>query len=118
MSFISMAPLHLARSRRSRRVRAKVRGTAKRPRLSVYRSSTTMYVQVIDDQSGRTLLSHNDRGLEGKTKTERALALGKKVAEMAKQKKITTVVFDRNGFLYQGRVSAVARGARDGGLIF
>ena len=106
------------RTARPRRVRARIKGTAQRPRLSVYRSNVNIAAQLIDDAAGQTLLAVIDRGLPGKNKYERAEAAGKKVAELAKQKGIGQVVFDRGGFLYHGRVAAVATGARAGGLKF
>jgi large subunit ribosomal protein L18 len=101
---------------RRRRVRARVRGTAVRPRLAVYRSNTGVYLQLIDDAAGKTLLALHDRSLSGKGKAERAEAAGKKVAELAAKQGIKAVVFDRGGFRYHGRVAAVAAGARAGGL--
>jgi len=107
-----------ARLRRQKRVRAKVIGTSKCPRLSVYRSLTHIYVQLIDDQSGKTLASANDTEVKGgKTKTDKAMAVGKLIAEKALAKKISKVVFDRGMFKYHGRVKAVAEGARAAGLI-
>jgi large subunit ribosomal protein L18 len=113
------------RKRRHVRVRAKVSGTEIRPRLNVFRSSAHMYCQVIDDTAGHTLVSASDREAdvisaagEGATKTARANAVGKVIAERAKAAGITAVVFDRGGFLYHGRIKAVADGAREGGLDF
>lgn len=113
-----------ARKRRHARVRKNLAGTASRPRLSVFRSLTEIYAQVIDDQSGRTLVSASsvDRelraDLEGKKKSEQAKLVGEAVAKRAKAKGISAVVFDRGGFLYTGRVKALADGAREGGLQF
>lgn len=113
-----------ARYRRHRRVRAKVSGTAGRPRLNVFRSVSAIYAQVIDDAAGRTLVSASsvDKELrtqvEGKKKSEQAKLVGQAVAERAKSKGITTVVFDRGGYKYIGRVKALADGAREGGLQF
>jgi large subunit ribosomal protein L18 len=115
---------NVARKRRHQRVRKKVVGTAERPRLNVYRSLTDIYVQVIDDGAGHTLVSANSlenglRGeMKGKTKTEQARLIGEKVAERAKAKGIEQVVFDRGGYQYMGRVKALAEGAREGGLEF
>ncbi|HEU5433835.1 MAG TPA: 50S ribosomal protein L18 [Thermomicrobiales bacterium] len=113
------------RKRRHVRVRAKVNGTRQRPRLNVFRSSAHIYAQVIDDTVGRTLVSASDleadvaeRAGDGATKTARAKAVGEVVAERAKAAGISTVVFDRGGFLYHGRVRAVADGARGSGLVF
>ncbi len=115
----------LKRRRRQVRVRARVTGTAERPRLNVFRSLRGMYAQLIDDVTGKTLISFHSKGLtstseagERKGKTAVSYVLGKQLAEAAKAAKITTVVFDRAGYRYHGRVAAVADGARDGGLIF
>ncbi len=113
-----------ARLRRHARVRKHLDGTPGRPRLNIFRSLSGIYVQVIDDQNGRTLLSAStvDRELrgkmEGKNKTEQAKLVGQAVAERAKSKGISAVVFDRGGFRYTGRVKALADGAREGGLQF
>jgi large subunit ribosomal protein L18 len=113
------------RKRRHVRVRAKVRGTAARPRLNVFRSSAHIYVQVIDDDAGHTLAAASDLDAEvlakagdGAAKTARAKAVGEIIAERAKAVGIDAVVFDRGGFLYHGRVKAVADGAREAGLQF
>jgi large subunit ribosomal protein L18 len=113
------------RKRRHVRVRAKVNGTPTRPRLNVFRSSAHIYVQVIDDIQGHTLVSASDleedvksRLGDGAAKTERAKAVGIVIAERAKAAGINAVVFDRGGFLYHGRVRAVAEGAREAGLDF
>ena len=105
------------RQRRHVRVRAKVSGTAERPRLVVFRSHKHIYAQLVNDVTGRTLLSVSDAGLEGK-KGEKSTAVGKLVAEKAKAAGITMVVFDRAGYRYHGRVKALADGARQGGLEF
>ena len=105
------------RDRRHVRVRAKVAGTAARPRLVVFRSDKHIYAQVVDDAAHRTVLSVGDTGMKGK-KSERSTAVGKLVAERAKAAGITKVVFDRAGYRYHGRVKAVADGAREGGLEF
>jgi large subunit ribosomal protein L18 len=108
-----------ARRRRHARVRAKVRGTTERPRLAVYRSNRTIYVQVIDDANGTTLASADSRATAGDgDKSAQAKAVGKLIAERAKAAGIETVVFDRGGFLYHGRVKSLAEGAREGGLSF
>jgi large subunit ribosomal protein L18 len=108
------------RLRRHRRVRAKVSGTAGRPRLSVYRSNRGIAAQVIDDVSGRTLASASsrDKGLSGTKRGEAPAAVGKLVAERAKAAGVTSVVFDRGGYLYHGRVKALADAAREEGLEF
>lgn len=113
-----------ARVRRHIRVRKSVFGTPERPRLCVFRSLNDIYAQVIDDIEGRTLVSASsiDAELRGKMaglkKVEQARAVGKAVAERAKNKGIDAVVFDRGGFRYMGRVKALADGAREGGLDF
>ena len=113
------------RQRRHVRVRAKLSGTPQRPRLNVFRSSAHIYAQVIDDTRGHTVVAASDleqavkdRAGEAATKTARAKAVGEVVAERAKAAGITSVVFDRGGFLYHGRVRAVAEGAREAGLTF
>ena len=113
-----------ARRRRHRRVRAKLHGTAQRPRLNIYRSIENVFAQVIDDDAGHTLVSASTLDneivsqVEGKTKVEAARIVGQIVAERAKNAGITTVVFDRGGFKYHGRVAALADGAREAGLEF
>lgn len=108
-----------ARVIRHRRVRATLSGTAERPRLAVFRSVAHIEAQLIDDVAGRTLAMVTDRQLKTKgTKTERATAVGSAIAEAAIAKNITTVVFDRGGFHYHGRVKALADAARAGGLKF
>ena len=111
------------RLRRRARVRARVSGTATRPRLSVFRSARGMYVQLIDDDAGKTLASVHQKTAprsgdvgERAGKVAAAYLLGKQIAEKAKTAKIARVVFDRGGYAYHGRVQAVADGARDGGL--
>ncbi len=113
------------RKRRHVRVRAKVSGTTQRPRLNVFRSSAHIYAQVIDDTRGHTLAAASDleaavkeRAGDGASKVERAKVVGQLAAERAKQAGIDAVVFDRGGFLYHGRVRAVADGAREAGLTF
>ena len=106
------------RIRRHKKVRAKVRGTAKRPRLCVFKSNTRIYAQLIDDEAGRTLLGVSDASVSGKTKTERASLAGEALAKEAAKKGVTAVVFDRGGYVYTGRVRAFADGARKGGLKF
>ena len=106
-----------ARERRQQRVRAKVFGTAKYPRLSVYKSLAHIYAQIIDDQVGKTLVSASDKEVKGgKNKTEKAQALGKLIGQKALDKKITQAVFDRGRFKYHGRIKALADGAREAGL--
>ncbi|MBI1793990.1 MAG: 50S ribosomal protein L18 [Chloroflexi bacterium] len=113
-----------ARLRRHKRVRKNLSGTAQRPRLAVFRSVTEIYAQIIDDAAGNTLVSASsiDKELrekvKGLKKSEQAKLVGQTVAERAKNKGISAVVFDRGGFKYMGRVKALADGARDGGLQF
>ena len=113
-----------ARKRRHARVRKSVSGTAARPRLNVFRSSAHIYAQVIDDTVGRTLAAASDldadivAATKGKTKTERAQAVGKAVAERARANGVELVVFDRGGYQYHGRVQALADAAREAGLGF
>lgn len=128
------------RTRRHCRVRVKVKGTKKTPRLSVFRSNRGLYAQLIDDEKGKTLASTSNREATGKskvqnpkskvksknkqkvetklTKLEQAREVGKLVAKKALEKKIQKIVFDRGGYKYHGRVKAVAEGAREGGLTF
>ena len=110
------------RGRRHRRVRKKVTGTAERPRLAVFRSSKHIYVQAIDDLAGKTIVSAStvEKDLRGGTTAtiDAAKKVGKLVGERAQAVGITTVVFDRGGFKYHGRVAAVAEGAREAGLTF
>ena len=110
-----------ARQRRHRRVRAKISGTAERPRLVVHRSNRGIEAQLVDDVEGKTLAyaSHIGvrKGFKG-TKSEQAAEVGKQLAAAAKTAGIESVVFDRSGYLYHGRVKALAEGAREGGLIF
>jgi large subunit ribosomal protein L18 len=114
----------IARARRHSRVRKNLSGTAERPRLNVFRSVSAIYAQVIDDQSGRTLVSastvdHELREkVKGLKKSEQAKMIGQTVAERAKSKGIESVVFDRGGYRYIGRIKALADGAREGGLQF
>lgn len=113
-----------ARTRRHLRVRKKVAGTPQRPRLNVFRSVAEIYAQVIDDAAGQTLAAASsvDKELrakvEGLKKSEQAKLVGKALAERAKAKGVTAVVFDRGGYKYIGRVKALADGAREGGLQF
>jgi large subunit ribosomal protein L18 len=112
----------IARLKRQSRVRKKVKGTLECPRLSVFRSSNHIYAQIVEDVNGRTLAAASTltkdvaEGLKGKGNVEAAKAVGTAIAKKALEQKITSVVFDRNGFLYQGRVQAVADAAREAGL--
>jgi large subunit ribosomal protein L18 len=101
-----------------KRVRKSINGTAARPRLNVFRSNKSMYVQVIDDVTGHTIASASTKEASKGTKIEQANAVGKMVAKRASELGVTSVVFDRGGYLYHGRVKAVAEGAREGGLQF
>ena len=108
-----------ARARRHHHVRLKLAGTGERPRLSVYRSLHHLYAQLIDDESGRTVAAASTTQLRvGKHDTEAAAAVGRSIAESAKAAGVTKVVFDRGGFLYHGRVKALAEAAREVGLEF
>ncbi|MFM7247065.1 MAG: 50S ribosomal protein L18 [Actinomycetota bacterium] len=107
-----------ARQRRHRRVRGKIIGTAERPRLAVFRSNTDIYAQVIDDAKGHTLAAADSRAVKDGDKSAKARATGALLAERAKAAGVDTVVFDRGGYLYHGRVKALAEGAREGGLRF
>lgn len=108
-----------ARLTRHNRVRAKVSGTADAPRLNVFRSNKGLYLQLIDDVKGVTLLSVTEAEIkEGKTKVEKAKVAGRLMAKKAQEKDIKKVVFDRGGYQYHGRTQAVAEGAREGGLEF
>ena len=100
------------------RVRKRVNGTAERPRLSVFRSNKQIYAQVINDQTGTTLASASSLGLETMPKIQQASKVGERVAAKAIEAGVSTVVFDRNGYLYHGRVKELADAARKGGLKF
>ena len=106
---------------RHKRVRAKISGTPERPRLNVVRSNANIYAQIIDDVNGVTLCSasSNEKGFEGDgSNCEAAKKVGLMIAERAKEKGVTAVVFDRGGYIYHGRVKSLAEGAREGGLEF
>ena len=118
---MSVVTTRQARERRHRRVRGKVAGTAVRPRLAVFRSNKGIFAQLIDDESGRTIAGASWLGLKKSfkgDKSEQAAAVGKALAETAKKSGIESVVFDRGGYLYHGRVKALAEVAREGGLKF
>lgn len=100
------------------RIRGKVSGTAARPRMTVFRSNKQIYVQLIDDEAGKTLCASSSKGLEAAPKIEMAAKVGKAIAEKALAAGITEVVFDRNGYLFHGRVKSLAEAAREGGLKF
>ena len=114
-----------ARARRQRRIRARVSGTPERPRLSVFRSLRAISAQLIDDVNGKTIVAASSLALpkgadagDRKGKVALSFLVGKQIAELAKAKNITAVVFDRGGYQYHGRVQALAEGAREGGLKF
>ena len=112
-----------ARQRRHKRIRVSLSGTGERPRLNVFRSLQHIYAQVIDDVSGKTVAaaSTNEPEVRGKlsgSKTDHARAVGKVIAERAKEKGVSSVVFDRGGYLYHGRIKALADAAREAGLKF
>lgn len=116
----TQASQNTMRARRAVRVRSKVRGTAERPRLSVFRSNRAIWAQIIDDSTGRTLASADSNHLAEKdlSKKDQAAKVGAVIAERAKAVGIERVVFDRGPYLYHGRVKALADGAREGGLDF
>ena len=105
------------RIKRRSKIRKNIVGTKERPRLAVFRSGKHIYAQIIDDSEGKTLVASSDSSEKG-TKKEKAYKVGKNLAQKARVKKIKTVVFDRGGFIYQGRVAELARGAREEGLKF
>jgi large subunit ribosomal protein L18 len=115
---MSATTVREARLRRHRRVRGKIAGTASRPRLAVFRSNRGIFAQLVDDQAGKTLAGASWVGLKGfkGDKTAQAREVGKQLAAAAKTAGIRTAVFDRGGYLYHGRVKALAEGAREGGL--
>jgi large subunit ribosomal protein L18 len=106
------------REKRHARIRARVSGTEARPRLAVFRSNRFIYAQLIDDVSGKTIAAADSRVLTAKGGQERAKEVGTLIAEKAKAKGITSVIFDRGGFQYQGMIASVADGAREAGLSF
>jgi large subunit ribosomal protein L18 len=106
------------RQARRRRVRAKVSGTAVRPRLAIFRSNTALSAQLIDDTAGNTLVAVSTAKLKGKTLGEKVVAAGAEIAKLAKAKKVTEIVFDRGGYAYIGNVKAFADAVREGGIKF
>ncbi|MFH0804041.1 MAG: 50S ribosomal protein L18 [Candidatus Zambryskibacteria bacterium] len=108
----------IQRERRKKRIRAKIFGVSDKPRLSIFRSNKYITAQLIDDSKGVTLASATSKDIKGKNVLEKAKAVGESIAEQAKTKKISKIVFDRSGYIYTGSVSAVADGARSGGLKF
>ena len=118
---ISKPDKNKLRLKRHKRIRGKISGTAERPRLSIFRSNKNIYAQLIDDVAGVTLASASsldENVSEDATKVEQATAVGKAIAEAANAKNISTVVFDRSGYLYHGRIQALADAARENGLDF
>ena len=105
-------------ARRKARIRAKIRGSAERPRLAIFKSHKYIYAQVINDDKGHTLAAFNSRDSKAKTPVERAREVGIEVAKKAKAAKVTKVVFDRGGYIYTGKIKIVADAAREGGLEF
>ena len=103
---------------RHRRIRSKISGTAECPRLAVFRSNKFMYAQIIDDKKAETIVSSDTKKSKAKTPVEQAAEVGEEIAKLAKEKKITKVVFDRGGFAFAGAVKALADSAREGGLTF
>ena len=100
------------------RIRGRISGTAQRPRMTVFRSNKQIYVQLIDDIAGKTLAAASSRAIEGGNKKEQAAQVGAEIAKKAQEAGITTVVFDRNGYLSHGRIKELADAARNGGLKF
>ncbi len=111
-------PKTTKRTRRHARIRAKVSGTAERPRFAIYRSNKNLYAQLIDDIKGVTLFAVDSRSVEGATPRDRACAVGTTIAKKAVDAGVTAVVFDRGGFLYTGSIKALADSAREAGLKF
>jgi large subunit ribosomal protein L18 len=106
------------RTRRHARIRARVSGTEARPRLAVFRSNRFIYAQLINDESGKTVASADSRSAKGTSGRDRAKEVGAMIGAKAKEKGITSVIFDRGGFQYQGMIASVADGAREAGLVF
>ena len=106
------------RLHRKRRINVKVRGTQERPRLCVYKSLTAIYAQLINDEKGETIVTVDSRKVKAKTPLEKSKEVGKMIAQKGKEKGISSIVFDRGGYNYHGKVKALAEGAREGGLEF
>ncbi len=106
------------KERRHARIRSRISGTSSRPRLAIYKSTNSIYAQLINDEKGVTLAASDSRKVKGKTPLERAKETGVLIAKLAETKKIKEVVFDRGGFAYKGKIQAIADGAREGGLKF
>ncbi|MFA6315193.1 MAG: 50S ribosomal protein L18 [Candidatus Paceibacterota bacterium] len=109
---------HKVFARRKLRIRAKIHGSADRPRLSIFKSHKYIYAQIIDDDKGNTLVAFSSKEGKGKTPVDRAKEVGLEVAKLAKTAKIVKVVFDRGGYIYTGKIKMVADAAREGGLSF
>lgn len=107
-----------SRKARQNRIRARVIGSALKPRLAIFKSNTALYAQLIDDAKGQTLVAADTRKVKGDNLMSRAATLGGEIAKAAKEKKVSTVVFDRGGFRFQGAIAALAEAARAGGLKF
>ena len=107
----------ITRARRQKRIRAKISGTAECPRLAVYRSNKYVYAQLINDEAGKTIAASSSLKMKGKM-MEKAAMVGKEIAEKAKTLKVAKAVFDRGGFIYTGKIKAIADAARAGGLTF
>jgi large subunit ribosomal protein L18 len=117
---MSATTIREARARRKRRIRGRISGTAERPRVSVFRSNKAIYAQLVDDAAAKTIVAARSGEVDaaGLKKGEVAKKVGELLAQRAKDKGIESVVFDRSGYLYHGRVKALAEGAREGGLAF
>ncbi len=117
---MSVRSIREARTRRKRRIRGRIEGTTERPRISVFRSNRAIYAQIVDDRTAVTIAAARSSEVEGAglKKAEIAKKVGELLAQRAKDKGIERVVFDRSGYLYHGRVKALAEGAREGGLVF
>jgi large subunit ribosomal protein L18 len=117
---MSVTTIREARARRKRRIRGRISGTAERPRVSVFRSNRAIYAQLVDDAAAVTIVSARSAEVDtaGLKKADVAKKVGELLAQRAKDKGIERVVFDRSGYLYHGRVKALAEGAREGGLAF
>ncbi len=108
----------MSRTRRHARIRSRISGTEVRPRLAVFRSNRFIYAQLINDEAGKTIVACDSRSSKGKGGQERAKEVGAMIGAKAKEKGITSVIFDRGGFQYQGMIASVADGAREAGLTF
>lgn len=116
INFMNRKHKILSRKRRHKRVRAKVSGTSKMPRVAVFKSASHIYVQAVDDTKGKTILFANDLKTKDKNKTKKSLKVGEALGELMKKEGITKALFDRGGFKYHGRVKALAEGLRSAGI--